>query len=155
VNSKWTTAGAVAVALGATVAAYAQDMKPADIVRARIDRFREIGTAFKTINDELKKPRPLKVMLTSAGSNIASNAREIQPLFPQGTGPASSLKMKAKMEVWSQRKAFDSKFARLIVEADKMNAATRTGDFDAMRAQAKALGAVCQDCHKTFRTKDD
>jgi cytochrome c556 len=148
-------AGAIALALGATGAAFAEDMKPADIVRARVDRFREIGAAFKTINDELKKPRPLKVMLTSAGSNIASNAREIQPMFPEGTGPSSGLKTKAKMEVWSQRKAFDSKFARLVAEADKMNAATRSGDFDAMRAQAKALGAVCQDCHKTFRTKDD
>lgn len=143
---------AVAV-LGVAGGASAQPLTPSDTVKARIERFREIGTAFKTINDELKKPKPLKIMLTGSSARILSAAREIKPLFPQGTGPTAGFKTKAKTEVWSRRAEFDSGFAKLLLEAEKMNAATRSGDFDAMRAQAKILGRVCQDCHKGYRTE--
>jgi cytochrome c556 len=153
VKSNWIAASLAALALCAAGMGHAQNAKPADVVRARIERFREIGTAFKTINDELKKPQPLKIMLTTSSSTIRSASREAQPMFPQGTDASAGVKTKAKAEIWSRRSEFDAKYARLLTEADKMNLATKSGDLNVMRAQAKALGAACQDCHRAFRAE--
>jgi cytochrome c556 len=142
------------ISVGVAVPVLAQDLTPAEMIQSRQQRFREIGTAFKTVNDELKKPTPVKVMLTSSAARIAAAAREQQTLFPKGTGPETGIKMKAKADIWARRGEFDAANARLIAEADRLAALTRAGDFDAMRAQVKVVGAACSGCHRAFREDD-
>ncbi len=146
-NPKLTAVGALALTLGFVAVAFAQDMTPEEIVASRIHQLREMATGMKSINDELKKGRPLKIILTSSASQIAAIAKQLQSMFPQGTGPSSGIKMRATMRVWEHRADFEAHQAKLVDETAKLATVIRGTDFDAMRAQYKVTAQVCEGCH--------
>lgn len=131
--------------------AAAQSPSNADLVSARQARFREIGAAFKAINDELKKDAPVKYVLSSSAARIASALAEVRPMFPAGTGQGSGLKTKAKGDIWNNRAEFDRLNAATASEALKLATLVRTADPGALRAQVKVVGSNCQSCHQKFR----
>ncbi|MDB5425539.1 MAG: cytochrome [Phenylobacterium sp.] len=155
---KWSRRGAVAVTLFAVSAAAwaqaAEEMTKVEIVKNRQQRYREIGTAFKSINDELKKDSPVKFLLTSSSGQIVSAAREQPAMFPPGTGPGAGVKTRARVAIWPRRKEFDAANALLIVEAGQLNTLARAGDYAGMRAQAKVVGEACAACHRQFREEE-
>ncbi len=154
-NRRLTAVGTAALALGFVAVAFAQDMTPDQMVNIRQGRFKEIAISLKTITDELKKRRPLKIMMTTSASQIPSAAREQAMMFPRGTGPSSGIKMKAKVEIWERREEFDARLAQLVAEGGKLATLARGQDLDAARAQVKVVAQVCEDCHKVFRSEDD
>ena len=150
----WGAAAAGAALLVATVAV-SQTGTPAAAIQARQGQFREIGTAFKAINDELRKEAPGKFVLGSSARQIAMDLRQVRTLFPVGSGAAGGVKTKALPAIWAQRARFDALNAAATVEADKLVATLRGGgDQAAIAAQAKALGASCKSCHVPFRAPD-
>ena len=153
VRSGMTITAAAAAALVAT-AAFSQTGTPASSIQARQGQFREIGTAFKAINDELKKDTPGKFAMATSARQIAGDLRQVRGLFPAGSGPAAGIKTKALPAIWSDHAKFDALNAAATVEADKLVAVMRGGDAAAIRVQAKALGGTCQTCHQQFRAQD-
>ena len=147
-------AAAWILGLGAPAATGQTTTSPAEAVQARQSQFREIGTAFKAINDELRKDAPGKFALASSARQIATDLKQAKLMFPAGSGPVPGVKNKARPEIWTNRATFDKAGAAAIVEADKLVAVMRGGDQTAMTTQAKALGATCQACHRQFRAED-
>lgn len=140
-------------ALATAGGAYAQ-LSPKDAVGARINGYRETGSAFKNINDQLKSKTPLKIMLRSSAKTIAATARQQHGWFPAGSGPESGLKTKAKAAIWSDAAGFKAAQTRFQQEADLMVKVVDTGDAAQMKKQAKALGQACSACHTKFRVED-
>ena len=147
-------AAAWMVGLGAAAATGQTPAPPAEAVPARQSQFREIGTAFKAINDELRKEAPGKFALASSARQIATDLKQVRLMFPAGSGPVPGVKNKARPEIWTNRATFDKAAAAAIVEADKLSAVMHGGDQAAVMTQAKALGLTCQACHRQFRAKD-
>jgi cytochrome c556 len=141
-------------ALLAASVVFAQALSPADTVEARQSAYREIGTAYKSINDELKKGSPVKFIMGSSARLIATNLRQIGPLFPPGSGPELGVEMKARPEIWTDRATFDSAYNTALKEAEKLVTVMGSGDLAAIRAQARALGRSCKSCHEDFRVED-
>ncbi len=139
----------------------AQDVSPAQAIKDRIANFKEIGTAFKAIRDELKASSPSMPTLQNAARRIESYGSKIPTWFPPGTGREAQSenvpkeeKTHAKPEVWTQRADFEETHRKFLAEAKKMNAVAQTGDAAAVAAQFKALGEGCKNCHQTFKEKD-
>lgn len=146
--------GAIGTALLAPVTAIGQAPSAADAIQARQRQFREIGTGFKAINDELKKDAPGKFLMGSSARQIAGNLRQVGKLFPTGSGPSSGVKTKALPVIWAKQADFAKFNGAAIAEADKLALVLKGSDIAAMRAQAKVLGKTCQSCHQQFRAED-
>jgi cytochrome c556 len=145
---------ATALALvAASVGTLAVAASPADTIAARQANFKKMGGAMKVIKDQLAGGAD-KAKMADAAKTIAAVARAQIPMFPKGTGPGAGVKTDALPAIWTDRATFDGHAKKLIVEADKLVAATGTGNAAAIGAQFKAVGSTCGACHKQFRADD-
>jgi cytochrome c556 len=139
---------AIVLAIGTASAA------PVDTIRTRIAGFRELGAAFKGINDGLRG-EPQLVLIQQSARQVVNASRQQYNWFPVGTGPQPGVKSAAKPDIWAKPvpfKAAQDAFAR---EAAAMQRVAVGGNAAALRVQAKKLGATCKSCHDQFRNKVD
>ena len=141
-------------AAGMSVPVPAATPTPEDRVKSRILSFKELAAAFKNVNDELKKDEPRAMYLQISAREIVTSSRDLYSWFPAGTaGPkVGAVASKAKPDIWTKAPQFKATQDAFATEAKQLADAVATGDHDKMRAQARALGQVCSDCHSNFRT---
>jgi cytochrome c556 len=159
-----------AVALAAPSAAQSSGQ----VIEDRIAGFRDIGSAFKNMGDELKSGRPNRARIQRGARVIAGYAPHVGRWFPRGTEPppkADSWLLRtwegffppppqpgvpethAKIEIWTQPAAFAQDLRRFQAAASAMHQAAQQGSVAQMTAQHRRLEAACSACHKTFREK--
>jgi cytochrome c556 len=126
----------------------------ADAVKARQQNFKQLGGAFKTIFDELKKPDPDKAAIAAAATKMNTLASQEQTWFPKGSGPEAGVKTGAKPEIWSDSAGFAAAVQKLQGETAKLQQVAAGGDITAIKAQAAATGGACKNCHDKFRVPD-
>jgi cytochrome c556 len=132
--------------------AMAADESPAEIIKARQEKLKDMGTQAKAIGGQLKSGTLDRAVMTEAAKKIAASARELPAWFPKGTGPESGVKTLAKPEIWTQPDDFKAAAEKFVPEADKLVEIAASGDAAAIGAQLQATGKTCQGCHKPFRT---
>jgi len=127
----------------------------ADIVKSRIDSYRELGAAFKAVNDGLRGGDVQAVLIAQSARQIRNAAKAQYQLFPAGSGPRAGVKTNAKAEIWTKPKPFRAAQDAFSVAADRFYAAATKGSPATIRAEAAKLGATCKACHDQFRSKVD
>ena len=123
----------------------------AKVEKARLDNYKKIGTAFKTINDGLKADKPDTKAIADQAKIIKDLAPHIPSWFPRGSGPETGIKTRAKADIWSDWGTFTASAKGLQTEAGKLQTIAMKGDVDAIKAQVKATGGACKTCHDKFR----
>ena len=123
-------------------------------VQARQANFKQMGGAFKAINDELKKDAPDPAVLRTNAAKMSALAGQLPTWFPRGTGPEAGVKTGAKPEAWSDPKAFAEAASALRVQTTKLAAVGGGADLDAFRAQVRPTGGTCKGCHDKFRLEE-
>ena len=144
-----------AVALALAAAASPLIAAPVDVIRARIASYRELGAAFKGVNDGLRGRDVQTVLVSQYARQIAKAARGQYGWFPAGTGPQAGVRTLAKPEIWTrpaQFRAAQDAFAR---QAQLFQQAAAGGNPAAIRAAARSLGGACKSCHDSFRVSPD
>lgn len=144
----------LAIVLAAGIVAGAAHAAVTDTVRARIATYRELGAAFKAVNDGLRGELQT-VMIQQSARQIRNVARQQYTLFPAGSGAQPGVKTAAKPEIWAkpaQFKLAQDAFAR---QAEAFGKAAASGNAALIRAEARKLGATCKACHDTFRVPSD
>ncbi|MET0251451.1 MAG: cytochrome c [Novosphingobium sp.] len=136
----------VALGAGPVLAAGA-----ADVIRTRHDSYRELGAAFKNVNDELRTPKPQAMILQLSARQIRNVAQQQYGWFPAGSGPQSGVKTKALPAIWSNPGGFKAAQDAYAKQANAFYQTAASGDVAKVRIAAKALGATCAGCHKQFR----
>lgn len=139
-------AAALAVGTGPVLAAGA-----ADVVRARVEAYRELGASFKNINDELRSPKPQAMVLQISARQIRNVANQQYGWFPAGSGPQAGVKTKALPAIWAKGPAFKASQDAFAREANAFYKAAQANDVAKLRVAAKSLGATCKACHTQFR----
>ena len=135
-------------------AALAQTDKEA-FMKERHHHFHEIGTAFKGVLDEFKKPDPSATDIAKYTAVIDTLAPQVPSWFPVGTGPESGIKTQALATIWQKPAEFKKNAADFALAAHIINAAAQAGNLDAVRAGVDPLGQSCKSCHQTFRARDE
>jgi len=120
----------------------------------RHENFKQQGATFKTIVDELKKGDPDKAVIANNAAKLKGLASQLPSWFPKGSGPESGYKTDAKPEAWSDTAGFAAAANRLQVETAKFDQIAHAGDVDAIKAQARAVGGACKNCHDKFRVPE-
>ncbi len=157
--------GATAAALGVAAAlsagmALAEGAAPPSqnaaqrAVAARQQNFKQLGRAFKAILDELKTPAPDTALLSASATKMNALATQEAHWFPAGSGRESGAKTGAKPEVWSDPAGFAAAVQRLQGETAKLQQIAARGDIDALKAQVRATGGACKNCHDKYRLPD-
>lgn len=124
---------------------------PADQVRTRIDGLRELGAAFKAVNDGLRSPTPQTMLIQISARQIRSAAQAMYGWFPAGSGPQPGIKTAAKPEIWTDPVGFRREQDAFAAQATAFQNAANSGNIGAIRTAAGNLGRTCKDCHDQFR----
>lgn len=126
---------------------------PADQVRTRIEGLRELGAAFKAVNDGLRSPTPQTIMIQMSARQIRNAATAQYGWFPPGSGPQPGVKTAAKPEIWTQPARFRQLQDAFAAQATAFQRAAASNDVNAIRAAARSLGQSCKACHDQFRNE--
>jgi cytochrome c556 len=70
-----------------------------------------------------------------------------------GEGTDKGLPTRAKPEIWKDSAKFKDLSTKLMSEAEKLDAAAKTGNLDTIKAAVGAVGGVCKACHDDFRAE--
>jgi cytochrome c556 len=128
---------------------------PADDARIRKDHFHDLGAAFKAVTDTLRGPAPQLGAIQQAAARISKAAHDQYLWFPAGSGMQPGVKTSARPEIWSKRDDFHKAQDDFARQAELFQRVTGSANIDAIRSQARQLGASCKGCHDTFREEDD
>jgi cytochrome c556 len=120
----------------------------------RHENFKQQGAAFKGILDELKKDSPDIKLLAANSTKLKTLASQLPTWFPKGSGAESHFKTDAKAEVWTDAAGFAAAANRLQVETSKLQQLGAAGDLAAFKAQARAVGGACKNCHDKYRVPE-
>jgi cytochrome c556 len=141
-------------AVAFTAVAFAQSGAPADTIKARQQRLKDMGAAFKTIRDQLKGTPDAAAVKTAAGE-IKKGSVDLHNWFPKGTGPEAGVKTGAKAAIWADAEGFAASAKKFEEEAAKFAQLVDAGDMAAVSGGMKSLGQSCGGCHDKYRTKDE
>lgn len=126
---------------------------PADQVRTRVEGLRELGAAFKAVNDGIRSPTPQTILIQMSARQIRNAATQQYNWFPAGSGPQPGVKTAAKPEIWMQAARFRQLQDGFAGQAVAFQRAAASGNVDAIRAAARSLGGSCKACHDQFRVE--
>lgn len=148
-------AAALAVAVivaGGTVAGLAQDKEA--LLKERQTLMKQQGADAKAVSEYLQGKNDQATAQQKADDLVATSAK-IPSLFAPGTSSTDFAgKTNAKPVIWQQWDHFKEIAAGLHSDAEKLSAAVKSGDKDAVKAQLGALGKNgCGACHDNFREK--
>jgi cytochrome c556 len=124
-------------------------------IEARQHNLKDLGGAYKAVNDQLKNDAPQLTEIKLAAQEIKSHSQEIANWFPKGTGPESGVKTEALAAIWAEEASFKAKAQKFDDEAAKLNDVVAVENIEAIKVQAKATGEACKGCHDNFRQKKD
>jgi cytochrome c556 len=117
----------------------------------RHHNFRQLGKAFKTISDELKKDAPDKAAVAVSAQQAQALAAALPSWFPPGSGLETGMKLHTRPKIWNDPKGFAAAAARLQLQTSKLAMVASVGDMAAVKTQFAATGAACKACHDKFR----
>lgn len=130
---------------------------PGDIAasKARQDKMRDMGSAFKAVHDELIKGKPDwdSIILPDADT-VQNRSSYLLNRFPKGSGPEAGTKTYALPVIWQKPDDFTRLGKAAAVEAGKLKEIVAKRNVDAANAQVVALGKACKACHDTYRSPD-
>jgi len=121
------------------------------VIAARKANFKEIGGAFKAVNDEIKSGAPDMNAVRSATRELSTRAAASLKHFPKGSGPQAGVKTRAKAAIWAKGPEFAALQKQFAAQANTLNAAAMSGNVAGLTAARTALGATCKSCHDKFR----
>jgi cytochrome c556 len=156
-NSKWRVHAACvlgAAALATAGLSVAADSVP-DIVKTRQQHLKELGKEFKAIRDQAGSGAPDQAALKTSAKKVNDLAVDLHNWFPTGSGPQAGVKTDAKAEIWSDPTAFSAAAQKLVDATTQLSALADAGDVDGFKAQIRAVGGSCKNCHDKFRVPEE
>lgn len=139
-----------ALALVTALPAAAQFQKPEDAVKYRNSAFTVMANHFGRIGAMVNNRAPFDAAQAQASADIATMMSKLPySAFIDGTDKVGNTR--ALPEVWSKRADFDAAAKKMQDEMVKLQAATKTGNLDQIKAAFGETGKSCKGCHDNFR----
>ena len=129
------------------VPAFAQQ----DIVDARQQGFKDMGSAMKTLRDQLKSDKTDMAAVTAAAEQLSLLADKVPGWFPAGSGPAAGLETDARDYIWENKEKFDAISKELIAISRELAPLAKSGDKAALQKKLGDVRDNCSSCHDSFR----
>ncbi len=139
-----------AFALLIALPAGAQFRKPEDAVRYRQSVMYVMGTSlYARIGAMVNGRIPFDPKVAQEHADVVVMMSKLPwPAFTPDTNGMG--RTDAKPNLWDELPKFNDLREKMQAEVVKLQAASRTGDLDALRAAYRATGAACKNCHDAF-----
>lgn len=135
-----------AICLGVTAAIAAGEPQA-----VRQEEMKKVGGAMGTIGGIAKGEKPYDAEAVKAAlMTMAEVGKTFPDHFPAGS--ETGMDSEAAPAIWQNMDDFKAKAAKLVSVAEAQ-LATLPADQAAVGETMKAVGAVCGDCHETYRLK--
>ena len=121
---------------------------------ARRLNFKDLGGAFKTVNDVLKLDKPDLTAIQLAAKDVKYASDELLFWFAKGSGPETGLEMEAKMTIWQEWDKFNEHANNFRGAAAQLHTTAQGGDLTAIATHATEVGLQCKACHDLYREED-
>jgi cytochrome c556 len=142
-------AAAAVTGIMTALPAAAQFAKPVDAIKYRKSAFTLMSNHFGRIGAMVNGKAPFDPKAAKANIEIATMMSKLPYVaFIDGTDKGET---RAKPEIWAEMDKFKAAASTMQDEMAKLNAATKTGSLDAIKAQFGKVGQACKACHDNYR----
>jgi len=125
--------------------------KPEDAIKYRQSALFLLGQHFGPIAAMAQGKTPFDKDAAARNAALAETFSRLPwDRFGPGTDQGNT---KAKPEVWTKQDDFKAKADKMQVEVAKLAQVSKSGDFDALKAQVGETGKACKACHDEYRNK--
>jgi cytochrome c556 len=140
----------IALAALAALPASAQFRKPEDAVKYRQSVMYTMGTHFYSRIGAMVNGRiPFDAKAAADHADLIVSLSKLPwPAFTPDTNGVG--RTDAKPAIWDEQPKFRDLSEKMQAEVLKLQAASRTGELDALKAAYRATGAACKNCHDAF-----
>jgi cytochrome c556 len=140
----------IALAALAALPASAQFRKPEDAVKYRQSVMYTMGTHFYSRIGAMVNGRiPYDAKAAADHADVVATLSKLPwPAFTPDTNGVG--RTDAKPELWNELPKFKDLSEKMQAEVLKLQAASRAGDLDVLKAAYRATGAACKNCHDAF-----
>jgi len=145
-------AAATVAGLVTALPAAAQWQKPEDAIKYRQSVLTVMANHFGRIGAMAQGKVPFDAKAAADNAEIALMMSKL-PFVAFGEGTDKGAPTRAKPEIWSNNAKFKAAAEKMQGEMVKLEAAAKSGNFDAVKAAAGAVGGACKGCHDDFRAE--
>ncbi len=143
-------AAATLIALAAP--ASAQFAKTEDAIKYRQSALSVMGTHFGRIGAMANGKVPFDAKAAADNAAVVAEMAKL-PWTAFGAGTDKGGNTKSKPEIWTEQAKFREGSDKLVAESDKLAAAAKTGNLDALKTAFTATAGTCKSCHDSFKNK--
>ncbi len=131
----------------ASVSAQAQFAKPEDAIKYRQSALSVMGTHTGRLGAMVAGRVPFDAKVAQDNADIIATMAKL-PWQGFGAGTEGG---KAKPNIWTDSAKFKGNNDKLGADADRLNAAAKSGNLDQIKAAFGAYAGNCKTCHDEFR----
>ncbi len=129
--------------------ASAQFAKPEDAIKYRQSALTVMASHFGRVAAMANGRAPFNAQVAAESAAIAEYMAKLPwQGFVAGSDTGNT---KAKSEIWTDSAKFKEASEKMQGEMTKFAAAAKTGNIDAIKTAAGAVGGSCKSCHDNFR----
>ncbi len=145
------SAALAALTLTLALPAAAQFAKPEDAIKYRQSALSVMGTHFGRIGAMVNGRVPFDAAAAQQNAEVVAM---MSSLPWQGFGPGTE-GGRAKPEIWKESAKFKELGDDMNKKVAALNAASKTGNLDAIKTAFGAAGGSCKACHDAFQAKKE
>lgn len=145
-------ASAATLAVLASLPAAAQFQKPEDAIKYRQSAFTVMANHLGRVGAMAQGRAPFDAKAAADNAAIVVTMSKL-PWVAFGDGTDKGLPNRAKPEIWKDSAKVKDLAGKMMAEAEKLEAAAKSGSLDAIKAAMGPLGASCKACHDDYRAE--
>lgn len=145
-------ATAATLAALASLPAAAQFQKPEDAIKYRQSVMTIQGNHLGRVGAMAQGRVPFDAGAAAANAQVVVMTSKL-PWVAFGDGTDKGMPTRAKPEIWKEQAKFKDLQGKMQAEAEKLEAAAKSGNLDSVKAAVGEVGKVCKACHDDFRAE--
>jgi cytochrome c556 len=134
-----------------SVPASAQFAKPEDAVKYRQSVMFVLGQHFSRIGAMANGRVPYDAAAATANAEVVNEMAKMP--WPGFAANTDKLSQKAKSEIFTEQAKFKEHGDKLQAESAKLLAATKTNNFENVKAAFGSAAGTCKGCHDNYRNQ--
>jgi cytochrome c556 len=132
--------------------AHAQFQKPEDAIKYRQSALTVMASHLGRVGAMAQGRAPFDAKAAADNAAIVVVMSKL-PWAAFGEGTDKGAPTRAKPDLWKDAAKFKDLQSKMQAEAEKFEAAAKTGSLDAIKAALGTLGAACKACHDDYRAE--
>jgi len=135
-----------------SLSAAAQFQKPEDAIKYRQSVMTVMANHLSRVGAMAQGKAPFDAKVAADNAAVVVVMSKL-PWVAFGEGTDKGMPTRAKPEIWKDQAKVKDLATKMMTEAEKFEAAAKTGNLDTIKAAVGDLGKTCKACHDDYRSE--